>query len=133
MAPLQLGGGHWESPGISTSVVLHFQLFDQPLVGLGLIRPRGKFLKSVGLSSSSHGYHVRHLRGSQPGLSREPTFVSRVGGEGGGAGDDTLIVVVLLDGVRGHEVVEAAVVSGVVVHLVVVTGAGVWQSLRVYL
>ena len=60
--------------------------------------------------------------------------VGGVGGEGGGTGDDTLIVVVLLDGVGGHEVVEAAVVSGVVEHVVVAAGWDwVWrQGLRVY-
>ena len=60
--------------------------------------------------------------------------MSRVGGEGGGTGDHTLIVVVVVvDGVGWDEVVEAVVVSGVVEHVVAgVAGAGVWQSLCVY-
>ena len=59
--------------------------------------------------------------------------MSRVGGEGGrGTGDDTLIVVVVVDGVGRDEVVDAVVVSAVVEHVVVTAGAGVWQSLCVY-
>ena len=59
--------------------------------------------------------------------------MSRVGGEGGGTGDHTLIVVVVVDGVGRDEVVETVVVSGVVEHVVAGgAGAGVWQSLGVY-
>ena len=52
--------------------------------------------------------------------------MSRVGGGGGGGGTgDTntlIVVVVVVDGVWRDEVVEAAVVSGVVEHVVVAAG-----------
>ena len=120
----------WFLPGL-----IHFKLFDQSLISLWLIfLAGGKFLYGEGLSSSSHGHHVGDIRGSKSCTCREPTFVSRVGGEGGGTGDHTLVVVVVVDGVWRDEVVEAVVVSGVVEHVVVVVvaGAGVWESLGVY-